>query len=430
MSAAPPARSPGATALRAATEAAGARALEGLRVLELASRATQYCGKLFADLGAEVILVEPPQGATARRDGPFVDDRAQRETSLAFAYENSGKRSVCVDARSPDGLRLLRELVARSDLLLEGGAPGSLAALGLEPARLRAEQPALVITSITPFGQTGPYSSWAADELVLLALGGLLYLGGYADGTPIAVYGDQATQAGALFGAVGSMIALFEAEGAGRGRWVDVSIQESVVMALENAVPFYELEGRVRRRFGGQQRQAGTGVFECRDGFVYMMAGGVASNQFWRTSVQWMIDERIAGAERLLEPQWDDQRYLASDEAKEIFGRLFDPFARSRSKAELYREAQRRRIPLCPVSTPADLLGSAQLAHRGYFRELVHAYTGRTLRAPGAPYQLSETSWRVSRPAPMLGQHTGEVLAELGYDAAAQRALIANGAVA
>lgn len=404
------------------------RALEGVRVLDLSDNGMQYCGKLFAQLGAEVLLIEPPGGCRTRRTGPFIDDVAHIEHSLSFAYLNQGKEGMCIALDTADGRTILRELVKDADLLIHSRHPGVLAAHGLDYASVAALNSRLVVTSISGFGMSGPYSSWGYTDLVTMALGGLLYLGGYPETEPVGAPGEQAYLAAAQFAAVASLAALLSAESdGGSGQLVDVSIQECVSMALENAVQFVDLEKTIRRRNGGQQRQAGTGVFPCVDGLVYLMAGGIASNRFWSATTQWLVDGGAPGAGCLHEPQWNDPAYLATDAAKQRFANVFLPYAAARTKAQLYEEAQARRIPLCPVSTAADLTSNRQLLYRDYFCSAEHRYTGRTLLMPGAPYSLSASPWEPGVPAPRLGQHTSKVLAQLGYDAASQAALLYEG---
>lgn len=406
-------------------------ALSGLKILDASGWAGQYCGKLFSDLGAEVILVEPCGGSPVRRDGPFLDNKPHIERSLSFAYFNAGKRSIALNLDRPEGQVIFRKLAAQSDLLIESEKPGLMAERGLDFLSLSAIAPQLVMTSITPFGQTGPYAEYESEDIVALALGGLLYLGGYPETEPIAAYGNQAYLASAQFAAVASMIALHAGSGANAlaGRHIDVSIQESVVLAMENAVQFFDLEGTVRKRNAGHQRQAGMGVFPCADGQVYFMAGGIASNRFWDGSVQWLLDERVEAAEKLQGPEWKQPAYLATTEAKKLFASIFTPFCRTRTKAQLYAEGQARRLPICPISTPRDLLENHQLAYREYFTSLHHGWSGRTLAAPGGPYQFSETPWRLQGPAPKLGEHTSEILSELRIDADEQAVLLKAGVI-
>src|ERR1700730_15586851 len=219
-------------------------AAAGALVLDLSGLAGQYCGKQFADLGADVVLVEPVGGSSVRREGPFLDDRAHAEFRLQCAYVNCGTRGIAVDLDGPEGQQITRQLARDADLIIESENPGLMKRRRLGFASLVASNPKLVMTSVTPFGQTGPYANYAAGDIVALALGGLLYLGGYPDTSPIAAYGNQAYLAAAQFASVASMMALLAAdEGAETtGRHVDVSIQECVTMGLETAIQYYDLE--------------------------------------------------------------------------------------------------------------------------------------------------------------------------------------------
>ena len=391
----------------------GADALQGLRVLDLSGPLGNYAGKLFADLGADVVLVEPPHGSGLRHQPPFLDDRPGIECSLAFAYHNTSKRGITLDLDKSGDQSRLRRLVESADVLIETERPGVMHERGLGYEALSALRPSLVMLSITPFGQTGPYAQFQAEDIVALALGGMLSLGGYPDTAPMRVHGDQAILCANMYGAVAASISLWQAEATGQGEHIDVSMQESVVMALENAVQFYDLEKTVRRRWAGEQRFAGTGVYECRDGHVFLMAGGIGANRFWDRTLQWFADEGMAGVERLHGAEWQTVEHLQSEEAKRIFNEVYRPWAMQRTKSELYHAGQARKIPIAPVSSPADIVQNRQLQSRGHFVDVQRAMGGRTLRMPGAPYQLSATPWRVQRPAPRLGEHDVEVWAEL-----------------
>jgi len=391
-----------------------AQALEGLRVLDLSGPMGNYAGKLFADMGADVILVEPPGGTALRREPPFIDDVPGIERSLNFNYQNTSKRGICLDLDTASGQRLLRALAQTADLLIETAPPGWLAARGLGHAQLAKDRPQLVVASITPFGQTGPYAELQATDLVGLALGGLLWMGGYQDAAPTQAHGDQAYKCAAMYGAVAAMLAVTEAELTGEGQHVDISMQESVTLALENAAQTYDLEGVIRKRPLGDQRFAGYGLFPCQDGYIFLGSRGIGNSPAWSRSLKWFKDEGMEGADRLFGPEWSDLAYLKTEDAREVFGQLFITWAKQHSKAWLYSEGQKRGIPLAPVSTPADLLQNPQLRARGHFVPFTHPLLKQAADMPGAPYVLSATPWRVSRPAPQLGQHTGEVLAELG----------------
>jgi benzylsuccinate CoA-transferase BbsE subunit len=404
-------------------------ALAGLRVLELSGPLSQYCGKMLAELGAEVVLIEPPAGSPTRRSPPFIADEPGPQRSLAFSYYNTSKRGVTLDVGKHRGQELFRTLALSADLVIETEKPGRLQRLGLGYDALSSLKPSLVVTSITGFGQTGPYAQYEWEDLVGLATGGFLYLGGYTDSPPVGAYGEQAFLGASLYGAVASMLALTRAELTGEGDHVDVSMQECMVMALENAVQFYDLEGKVRKRHADIQRWAGTGVFECRDGHIYMMASGIGANKFWPLSLQWLIDEKVPGVERLLGEEWHAVEYAVTEEAKRIFAEVFAPWVKTKTKAYLYHEGQRRHIPLAAINTTADLLQSPQLAYREYFVKVPHPELAEPVLMPGAPYKLEKTPWRVRAPAPRLGEHNAEVYGGLGIEERALAELSAEGVV-
>lgn len=389
-----------------------------------------YAGKLFADMGADVILVEPPAGSELRREGPFIGDMAGLERSLSFAYQNTSKRGICLDLDTASGQGLLRELAAGADLVIETFPPGWLEARGLGYAQLAQRRPQIVVASITPFGQTGPYAQMQASDLVGLATGGLLWMGGYQGEAPTQAHGDQAYKCAAMYGAVAALLAVTDAELSGQGQAVDIAMQECVTLALENAAQTYDLEGVIRKRPLSDQRFAGYGLFECQDGYIYLGSRGIGTSPAWTRSLQWFKDENMAGVERLFGPEWSDLAYLKTEEAREVFGELFMNWSRQRTKVWLYTEGQKRLIPLAPVSTPRDLLENPQLRARGHFVPFTHPLVRAAAEMPGAPYVLSATPWRLQRPAPLLGEHTGEVLAEIGITREEVARLYSAGVVA
>lgn len=391
-------------------------ALAGTRVLDLSERFSFYTGKLFADLGADVVLVEKPGGCAQRFEPPFLGGRRDAACGIAFNYYNANKRGVELDLTLEEDRRQLERLVAHADLVIEDFAPARARTLGLDYARLAAKAPGTVVTSLTPFGQTGPYADYAADDLTLLALGGLLNMMGYPDAAPTQTYGSQAIAMGCMFAAVGSMVALHAAHADGRGQHVDVSIQECVTMALETAAQTWHLEGRVRQRFAGTQRHAGTGVFECVDGHVYLFAGGMGASRFWGNLVAWLRERAVPGSAVLGGAPWDNTRYLDTEEAKRDFNAIFAPFARTLSKEALYHEAQTRRVPLCPVSDAASVARSPQLDARQFFTQMHHPDFADAIVMPGRPFQMSAHGARAPRPAPRPGEHTAEVLRDFARE--------------
>lgn len=395
---------------------AGGGALAGLRVLEVAGTLGEYAGKLLADFGADVVLVEPPAGAARRRLGPFIDDEPGTERSLSFAYLHTSKRGITLDLDQAEGQSVFTRLARTADVVLDGtGQPGLMTRRGLGYDALAGGHPELVYTAVTPFGSDGPYAGYQATDLTLMAMGGLLSLGGYAAGEPVRAGGDQACLAAGQFAAVGTLLAVLAAEESGTGQFVDVSAQQAVVMAHENAVQYYDLEKVIRRRNGGEVRQAAVGMYPCSDGYVYLLAKGLG--EFWKQLVGWLEAEQVEGAASLHDQKWQSDEFASSPEGKAEFAEIFARLAMHRTKAELYETAKQARVPMSPVNNPADLTASPQLAAREFFVAVEHPPTGRTLRMPGAPVRLTASPARIQRPAPALGQHNLEVLGELGLTA-------------
>ena len=212
----------------------GAGALAGLRVLDLSGHRAQFCARILADMGADVIKVEPPAGDDARRIGPFLDDLPHRDRSLFFWFYNLNKRSLTLDLNHSRGAEIFLQLARSADVVIESFAPGTLDRLGLGWELLHRENPALVLCSIAPFGQTGPYRDFVADDTVLTALGGMLYVNGFPNHAPVRPLGLQAYHSSAYFGAIAVMLALLARDATAEGQWIDLSMQEATAAAVEH----------------------------------------------------------------------------------------------------------------------------------------------------------------------------------------------------
>jgi len=400
---------------------AAAAALTGIRVLDLTTNYAAYAGRLLADLGADVVRVEPPEGSPVRSLAPCQPGPAGESLSFAHAFLDAGKRSVTLDLANTAGRELLAELAASSDAMIE--TPSATAGNGIDFELVRQRNPGLVVVSISAFGRDGPYAGYAATDLTLLAAGGLLSLGGYADSEPLAVQGEQAMLASGIYGAVAVLTALFERTQTGKGCWIDVSGQECVAFALEDAVAEWSINAYVRRRLGDGAREAGTGVYPCKDGYISMVAGRLGTAKAFVALTQWIAGSELPDGASLLEPQWQDFKYRQSREGIERFAEIFGAFCRSRGKQQLYREGQARQIAIASVNTIADVLQDAQLAANSYFRPQFERISGREITFPGPPYRLSRTPARPRGAAPKLGEHNRALLqSELRLAAGASEA--------
>lgn len=389
------------------------KALHGIRVLDLTNETGVYAAKLFADLGAEVIRIIPPSGDPVEHLGPFIDGEIDALGSIPYHFFNTNKKSVRLNLQTNEGKKIFADLVEESHVVIETFHPDYLPDLGIGYEQLKLSNPELVYTSITPFGQSGPYRDFEATPLVALAMGGLLSLGGYPDTEPIAVCARQANFAASLYGAVGTMFALLHAEMTGVGQFVDVSMQETVAMALENAAQFYSMEGVIRKRQGAHSQEAGMGLYPCKDGYIYVMASGLGWRS-WQSLITWMAESGKCDMRQLYDKRWKEQSYRMTAEAKNIFYDQFTKFSREYKKIELYEQGQQRNIPICPVNTPEDIANSPQLAARGFFQTMMHPALNKRLAFPGAPYRLSETPWSIGRLAPAPGEDTAGILARSG----------------
>ena len=387
---------------------ASAAALTGIRVLDLTTNYAAYAGRLLADLGADVVRVEPPEGSPLRGLAPCQTGPTGAPLSFAHAFLDAGKRSVTLDLMTAAGRELLAELTASSDAMIE--TPSAAAAGHIDFELVRQRNPGLVLVSISAFGRDGPYAGYQATDLTLLAAGGLLSLGGYVDSEPLAVQGEQAMLASGIYGAIAVLTALHERTQTGKGCWIDVSGQECVAFALEDAVAEWSINGHVRRRLGDGAREAGTGVYPCKDGHISMVAGRLGTANAFVMLTQWVAASEVPGGASLLEPQWQDFKFRQSPEGIARFAEIFGAFCRTRGKQELYREGQARQIAIAPVNTVADVLQDAQLAANSYFQPQLERNSGREITFPGPPYRLSRTPARPRGAAPKLGEHNRELV--------------------
>ena len=413
--------------------------LEGVRVLDLTHYiAGPYCTKLLSGLGADVIKIEHPRrGDGARWLGPFASEGAEippgpplsrfrsgggspPEDSAWFLYLNTAKQSLALDLKSPKGRKVALELAAKADILVENFAPGALDSLGLSYAELQDANPALVVTSISNFGQTGPYRDWKASELNLYALGGLMNITGEPDQEPLKE-GMPLAQLGAGQNAfAATMAALMYAEETGEGQQIDVSIAEYATNILENALMQYSYSGQEYRRVGNRgYGRAAWGIYPCRDGHVGIIAG---------PDQRWPEVAKIMEREELADPRFTS-RAGRLEYADEVDAYML-PWLLDNDKLDIFKAGQESGLGFSFVATMKDILEMEQLLARDYFVALDHPVAGR-LNYPGAPIMPEKgvDAW-VFRRAPLLGEHTSQALTSwLDYSEAKVSDLVEQGVI-
>jgi benzylsuccinate CoA-transferase BbsE subunit/naphthyl-2-methylsuccinate CoA transferase subunit len=401
--------------------------LSNVRVLDFTGELGPYAAKLYAGLGADVIHLEPVDGDPLRKVGPFYQNKPGMDRGFQYLYYNAGKRGMALDLRKSEGREIFCKLCASADLLLESFVPGYLEGLGMSYDRLSTVNPRLVQTSITPFGSFGPYKDMPGSDLTCSAMGGFLFLGGVDHDKPVRACDNQAYRMAEAYAAVGSSIALFFAKKTGIGQFVDVSCMEAAGMALENSAQFWDLEGAIRRGRGTEA--SSCTIHPCRDGYIIIVAIMGRNKVMWEPFANWMKEEQIEEWEVLFENKWIDPYYRRTREAYETFNRIFNRYTMKFDKMTLYEMGQAKRVALTPISNGKDLLENPQLRHRDYWKTLSHPNLAGEITYPGAPYELGELNWRLGNPAPSLGQHTAEILRELGYTDASIQALAKEGIV-
>ncbi len=385
------------------------------RVLDLTDDKGQFCGRLLADLGCEVIKIEKPEGDPARRVGPFYHDIPDPDKSLSWFANNRGKKSVTLDIESDDGRSRLRNLVKDADVVIESFDPGYLDRLGLGYAELSRISPHMVMASITPFGQTGPYRDYQGPDIVVNALAGFMNANGHPDRAPLNTSSPQAFNITGANAAQAILIALYHRERTGEGQYIDVSALESMTGIIidlhywtEYHLSFGNREGNVYTQANGIERPF---IRPCRDGFVccffYAGALGARTNsqlQAWMES-EGIVDPALQGV------KWEEID-LATTKPEEVarIREIQDAFARffkTRTRQEIQKEAIGRGMLLAPCCTISDLLASPQLEARGFWTRVKHPELEQTMTYPGPFYK---SSVHAPRRAPNIGEHNEEIL--------------------
>jgi len=379
--------------------------LSGLRVLDLGVQVSgPFCAKLLADYGADVIKIEPPHlGDFARRAGPFAGDDPHPEKSIQFLFLNTNKRGVSLDTTISSGRRIFEKLLATADILVENFSPSEASALAFDYPTLAEINPYLVVTSITPFGQTGPYKDMAATDIVTTAVSGLMYHSGDSDREPLRNGLDQSLYVAGINGAVATLAAIFQRLITGRGQHVDVSVAECLSSHLVQPVPYYNYMGAIK----GRRPVRGSGFEElmpARDGYVIPSVQG---------SQPWSTVAGLIGLEELRDEKFatGGGRIEHGEELKDLLTRGLAQWDRK----PLFQASGESRLVFGMAQDASDLYHCPHLRERGFYVEVEHPVAGKA-DYPGLGPHLSDMEYQVTRPAPLLGQHNQEVFCgEMGY---------------
>ncbi len=387
--------------------------LTSYRVLDLTDEKGLLCGRILADLGADAIAVEPVAGNPARRIGPFYHDINHPEKSLFWFLLNTNKQGVTLNLETPEGKEIFKRLVKTADFVIESYPPGYMESLGLGYETLSQINPGLVMTSITPFGQTGPWRDYKSSDLIAMALGGLTYITGEPGREPLRVPVPQAYFHAGSWAAVGAMIAFYGRQTTGEGQHVDVSMQQAAAWSNYATAEWWSYSGRILKREGAW-RQIGLSriqlIFQCKDGHIllYLLGGTAATPGEWKL-VEWMEAEQMS-------PEWlkgfDWSQLDVSIVPQEFFDRLssaLEPFLLSKTKTELSDWAVKNELFLAPVNDAGELLENPQLNSRSFWVQLPHPELDDVITYPGPFVKLNEASIVYRRRAPLIGEHNHEI---------------------
>ncbi len=375
--------------------------LDDICVLDVSEDvAGPFCAKLLAGLGATVIKVEKPGGGdTSRRAGPFVHDAPHPEQSAAFLYLNTGKQSITLDIASLTGTAILQRLAQTCDILIESFPPGYMDHLGLGYAALELLNPSLIYTSITPFGQTGPYRDYQGSELVAQAVGTLMHTIGLPDREPLRVGGNTALYTTGISAFSATMLALHVRDIEGYGQHVDVSAMETMTVA--------QIHASIQHQFGRLPARRPSTLVQAQDGWVHLgLERGVRADTW-----AWVCE--LMGKPELVDDPKFNTPHARREHQQELMA-IVSAWTATRPKEEIYHILQGLRTVAGYVATVADLLTSEQFASRHFFQTFDHPDVGPATY-PGAAFSMQGTAWQHAR-APRLGEHNVAVYGDrLGY---------------
>ena len=403
---------------------AGEGPLASYRVLDLTDEKGFLCGRVLGDLGADVIKIELPGGDVGRRVGPFYRDAPSLNRSLYWFAYNANKRGITLNIETAEGRDIFKTLVKSADFVIESSPPGFMDSIGLGYAILSQVNPKVIMVSITPFGQNGPWRDYKGSDIALWALSSYMYVTGDEDRPPVQPSFPQSYLHAGLEASGASLAALHNRQLTGQGQWVDVSAHDALTIVSLVNQQYWDLARFNPRRAGAFQQLSGVRwslqrrLWRCRDGFVtfLLFSGhlGIRGNQ---ELANWMNREGLA-PECMMKLDWatfDPQGHDLTDEEHVQIMSALDTFFKRHTKKELYETAVEKGIVLYPCNTIEDVMKDIHLMERGFWVEIEHPEIGVSLTYPRPCMTFSQTYCGIRRCAPLIGEHNEEIYSELGF---------------
>lgn len=409
--------------------------LKGYRGLDLTDEKGFFCGKILGELGVDVIKIERPGGDPARRIGPFYGNQPDPGKSLYWFAYNDSKRGITLDIEVPEGKEIFQRLVKTADFVIESSPVGYMEKLGLAYGQLSKLNSKIIVTSITPFGQTGPWKHYKATDIVLMATSGLMMLTGEPDGVPTRYEPDHSYCFVGADAAIATLIAHYHCVRSGEGQHIDVSMHECTIRANYNYAPMAYDFGPLPQRAGNKLPRGHLQtpvIHKCKDGYVsWLLFGGIAGAEDNRRITKWMDEEGIPTPDEIKGIDWDKFKFIdITQKEVDLIQQRLSALVSKYTKNQLEREALKRGVRMNAVNDVRDLLENEQLKYRNFWTNLEHPELKRSITYPGQLHQVTEGQAGVRFRAPLIGEHNKQIyVEELGFSKEKMKQLKQTGVI-
>ena len=400
--------------------------LAGIKVLEIGDELGEWCGKLLADMGAEVIKIEPDSGSKTRRYDPFYNNEVGVNKSLYYWHYNTSKKSITLDLNNRECLPILEKLIQYADVIIDSTYPSNLDALNLEYEACKRINETIVLASITPFGKAQPYSDHQSTDLTALAFGGPVWSSGYDDHSisPIRGEGNQGYQTACHYACIAIMSALVYRQFTGIGQYVETNMHAALNVTTEGSTYNYLVAGEVLQRQTGRHASVRTtpqSQTMCKDGIYINLGFPARTEEQWFHLLSWLEEEDLIDdlGDYLSVPNWDAMRRgdtAAIEQQKKVM-QTVSKLAAKLNAYDMFRKAQSLGFQWGIIYSPEEVLNDPHFKDRGFPVEVDHPEVDQIFIYPGAPYKLPESPWKIQCRAPLLGEHNQEIyLQKLEFD--------------